>query len=148
MVNDIWALYYHKLSTDADPHHGLCPKGETSWCGYQKAVSEKRTYSHKNSVPVPIMEFIKPVFKSLADKELLNKCLHGKTQNPNESVNAVIWSRLPKTGFVGIKTLHFGVYDAVSTFNSGNVTKCMVLSNLGMNIGKNTIFSMKKMDER
>lgn len=30
MVKDIWALYYHKLSTDDDPHHGLCPKGETS----------------------------------------------------------------------------------------------------------------------
>lgn len=147
MVKDIWALYYHKVSTDDDPHHGLCPKGETSWCGYQKAIFGNKTYSHKNSVPVCIMEFIKPIFRSLSDKELLKKCLHGKTQNPNESVNAVIWSRLPKTGFVGLKTLHLGVYDAVSSFNNGNVTKCMVLHKLGMDIGKHTIMSMKKLDE-
>lgn len=77
----------------------------------------------KNSVPVPIMDFIKPVFKSLSDRSLLRKCLHGQTQNPNESVNSVIWARLPKIWFVGIRTVHLGVYDAVSTFNCGNVTK-------------------------
>lgn len=30
---DIWTLYFLKLSTDEDPHHGLCPKGKKSWCG-------------------------------------------------------------------------------------------------------------------
>lgn len=147
MMKDIWALYFHKLSSDSDPHHGLCPKGETSWCGYQKASAKGERYSHKNSIPVAVMEFIKPVFKSLSNKELLRKCLHGKTQNPNESVNAVIWSRLLKTGFVGLKTLHFGVYDAVSVFNSGNVTKCKLFHKLKMDIGKFTVLSMKKMDQ-
>ena len=76
------------------------------------------------------MEFIKPVFKSLSETELLKKCLHKQTQNPNESVNSVIWARLPKVGFVRIKILHFGVYEAVSTFNCGQITNCKVLSKL------------------
>lgn len=143
----MWATYFHKLSTDDNPHHGLCPKGENSWCGYQRAVHAKQTYTHKNSVPLPIMEFMKPVFESLSDMDLLKKCVHGKTQNPNESVNAVIWSPLPKTGFVGIRTLHLGVYDAVSAFNCGNISKCMVLDKLGICVGKYTVLSMRKMDD-
>lgn len=148
MRNDVRALFYHKQSTDENPHHELCPKGENSWCSFQKSVANKLPYSHKNSVPVPIMDFIKPVFKSLSDRSLLRKFLHGQTQNPNESVNSVIWARLPKIGFVGIKTLHLGVYDTVSTFNCGNVTKCMILQKLGITIGKNTIAIMKEVDKR
>ncbi|GFV32518.1 hypothetical protein TNCV_1054991 [Trichonephila clavipes] len=35
---------------------------------------------------------------------LIEKCLHGRTQNPNESFNKCIWERIPKTVFVGIET--------------------------------------------
>lgn len=106
MRNDVWVLFYHKRSTGEDPHHELCPKGENSRCCFQQAVDNKLPNCHKNSVPVHIMDFIKPVFKSLSDRSLLRKCLHGQTQIPNESVNSVMWARLPKIGFVGIKTLH------------------------------------------
>lgn len=147
MRRQVWANVFHKYSIDEDPHHGLCPKGEDSWCGYQKAVAKNGTYKHQNSIPQPIMDFIKPVFQSLADVELLKKCTLEKTQNPNESVNSVIWSRLPKVGFVGIKTLHLGVYDAVASFNCGNTTKCEVFRKLGINIEKNTILAMKELDK-
>lgn len=30
MEKDVWAIYYHKLSTDSDPQHGLCPEGKES----------------------------------------------------------------------------------------------------------------------
>jgi hypothetical protein len=30
MKQNVWAIYFHKISTDSEPHHGLCPKGETS----------------------------------------------------------------------------------------------------------------------
>ncbi|GFW84755.1 uncharacterized protein TNCV_680431 [Trichonephila clavipes] len=45
------------------------------------------TYHHKNSLPVDVVEAMRPVFRDLANPELLKKCLHGGTQNPNESVN-------------------------------------------------------------
>lgn len=123
MKQSIWTLYYHKLSKDEDPKHGLCSRGEESWCKFQRAVVTGETYHHKNSIPVSIMKFIKPVFESLSEGELLQKCLQKQTQNPNESVNSVIWARMPKSGFVGIKTLYFGAYQAVSTFNIGHITK-------------------------
>ncbi|GFY04897.1 uncharacterized protein TNCV_2175531 [Trichonephila clavipes] len=70
---------------------------------------------------------MRPVFKDLANPELLKKCLHGGTQNPNESVNNVIWSRVPKKTFVQLEVLSLGTYDAVSSFNMGNVSKLEIL---------------------
>ncbi|GFV54952.1 uncharacterized protein TNCV_3144911 [Trichonephila clavipes] len=63
------------------------------------------SYHHKNSLPVDVVEAMRPVFRDLANPELLKKCLHGGTQNPNESVNNVIWSRVPKKTFVQLEVL-------------------------------------------
>jgi hypothetical protein len=41
----------------------------------------------------------------IANDKLLSKCLDGKTQNQNESLNGMIWNRLPKTVFVGDESL-------------------------------------------
>lgn len=147
MKQAVWALYYHKISTDEEPHHGLCPKGEGSWCKYQKAIVTKEKYTHSHSIPVPIMETIKPVFQALSKPELLKKCLHGRTQNPNESLNNIIWNRIPKTVFVGIKTLHFGVYEAIASFNDGYIVKCRTLEKLDIEPGKNMIEAMKAADK-
>ncbi|GFT97511.1 uncharacterized protein TNCV_386821 [Trichonephila clavipes] len=38
MSKSIWAIYFHKLSTDENPQHSLCPMGEESWCGYNKSI--------------------------------------------------------------------------------------------------------------
>jgi hypothetical protein len=62
MKKAIWAIYYHKISTDQEPAHGLCPPGIDSWCGFQRALVTKDVYQHKSSIPKPIMKYIKPVF--------------------------------------------------------------------------------------
>ena len=49
----------------------------------------------------------------------LKKCLHGKTQNANESFNGMIWNRIPKATHVGISNLSLGVYDGIAYFNYG-----------------------------
>ena len=46
-------------------------------------------------------------------------CLHGKTQNRNESFNASTWEHVPKTKYVLLTQFKFGLYDAVSNFNIG-----------------------------
>ncbi|GFT71687.1 uncharacterized protein TNCV_1293691 [Trichonephila clavipes] len=79
-----------------------------------KAELLGETYHHKNSLPVDVVEAMRRVFRDLANPELLKKCLHGGTQNPNESVNIVIWSRVPKKTFVQLEVLSLGTYDAVS----------------------------------
>jgi hypothetical protein len=45
--------------------------------------------------------------------------LDGETQNQNESINGMIWKRIPKNIFVGFDVLELGVYDAVAHFNIG-----------------------------
>ncbi|GFX23734.1 uncharacterized protein TNCV_3596761 [Trichonephila clavipes] len=98
MKRAIWAIYFHKLSTEDNPQHALCP----------------------------------------LEKDLLKKCLHGRTQNPNESFNKCIWERIPKSVFVGIETLKFGVMDAVICFNNGYVSRIKVFEALGIKPGYNT----------
>ncbi|GFV52663.1 uncharacterized protein TNCV_2873341 [Trichonephila clavipes] len=127
MQQAIRAIFLHKLSTDEKPQHGFCPSDSDTWCKFKKAELLGETYHHKNSLPVDVVEAMRPVFRDLANPELLKKCLHGGTQNPNESVNNVIWSRVPKKTFVQLEVLSLGTYDAVSSFNMGNVSKLEIL---------------------
>lgn len=93
------------------------------------------------------MTEIKPIFKDLASPELLKKCLHGGTQNPSESLNNMIWSRVPKKTFVMRNTLEFGVYEALACFNLGNIARCKVLAKLGIVPGVNCVSVLKTLDE-
>ncbi|GFY03563.1 uncharacterized protein TNCV_3212001 [Trichonephila clavipes] len=138
MKRAIWAIYFHKLSTEDNPQHALCPLGEDSWCGYNRSIVTGEFYIHKHSLPESILLKVKKVFRDLTEKDLLKKCLHGRTQNPNESFNKCIWERIPKTVFVGIETLKFGVMDAVICFNDGYVSRIKVFEALGIKPGYNT----------
>ena len=62
---------------------------------------------------------LKPIFIELSSDTLLKTCLHGLTQNQNESFNATIWERIPKTHFLSRIVLDLGVYDAVGNFHIG-----------------------------
>jgi hypothetical protein len=85
------------------------------------------------------MDELKPVFRDLSSVGLLKRCLHGKTQNPNESLNSVIWTRIPKTVFVIRDTLKFGVYGAVLCFNAGVAKMNDVLTILGARSGSDAL---------
>ena len=148
MRKDIWATYFHKLSKDDKPQHGLCPKGVDSWCGFQKAAATGTTYTHKHCLPEAVMLQIKPIFRDLSDRNLLNRCLHGRTQNPNESFNHCIWARIPKTVFVGIETLKFGVLDSVICFNDGTMKRGEVFRKIGLEPGNNFQSAFRKIDRQ
>lgn len=149
MKQAVWAEFFHLASSNENPTHQLCPSDENTWCKFQKAKLANETYDHKKHthLPIAIMTEIKPIFKDLARPELLQKCLHGGTQNPSESLNNVIWTRLPKKTFVMRTALELGVYEAVASFNNGNITKCKILNHLGMLPGNKCIDWCKKADE-
>jgi len=147
MQRAIWAIFLHKASTDQNPQHGFCPTDNKTWCGYNLAIQNNTTYVHRHSIPEAIIEKMKPTFKDLSHTDLLKKCLHGNTQNPNESLNNVIWSRVPKSTFVQIETLKLGAYDAVAHFNIGHVSKIRVLQKLGITPGKYMVSTMRRLDE-
>ena len=75
MKRAIWAIFFHKLSTDKKPMHSLCPKD--GWCQYN---TDRNSYKQKHSHPEDAINEIKPTFRDLANPELLKKCIHGKTK--------------------------------------------------------------------
>lgn len=124
MKTAIWSEYFHLSSTDNNPQHTMCPKDPDTWCKYQKSILEKVEYKHAEHTHLPacVLEEIKPIFRDLTNPVLLARCAHGETQNMAEYLNNVIWSRIPKRVFVRLSTLKLGVYDAIASYNKGNVT--------------------------
>ena len=60
-----------------------------------------------------------PIIIDLQADKLLQKCLHGETQNNNEGLNSIIWSRVPKSIFVSKPIIELGTYSAILHFNDG-----------------------------
>ena len=88
MKNAVLASLFHCASNESQPLHTYCPVGTNSWCGYQQ---DKGSYKHGSGLPLDVIAKVKPVYQRLSEEELLSKCLHGKTQNQNESLNGMIW---------------------------------------------------------
>lgn len=141
MREAVWAEYHHLISTNYVPLHGLCPTGPETRCKFKKAEAEGELYDHSKHflIPTPIIEEIRPIFQDLSHTDLLRRCLHGGTQNANESLNSIIWSRVPKSTFVMKQSFEFGVNEAVACYNIGNIAKCQILKILGFSPGENCI---------
>lgn len=148
MRKAIWAIYCHYKSTDKDPMHYFCPTDTTTWCDYQKAVlaGSVSSYKHKKSVPIPVMEEIKPIFTELSAPKLLKKCLGGKTQNCNESFNSTVWKYCPKTSGSSKTVADIATNEAVVIFNEGMTGRLNILKQLGCEIGQFSVTSALQAD--
>ena len=67
---------------------------------------------------------------------MIQKCLHGKTQNANECFNGMIWERLPKKQYVGLEKLKLGVSDAIANFNYGKKASIDIMTKMNLVPGK------------
>jgi len=154
------ATLFHVASSAKNNYHAHCPTGESSCCRFNSdKVTGLSTYKPGAGLPLTVITHIKPIYEVLSKDELLEKCVHGKTQNQNESFNALIWERLPKTTYVSLTTSKFGTYDAVAHFNIGRKSSVLIFENLGMIPGrymtkgcstinrKRLYFTNKKSDE-
>ncbi|GFV16011.1 uncharacterized protein TNCV_2197921 [Trichonephila clavipes] len=138
MRKAVWAVYFHIRSSDEEPLHSFCPVGPNSWCKYQNQVVEGsvETFRHSNKLPVAVMDAIKPVFNDLSQPKLLQKCLGGKTQNNNESINSLIWKLCPKTLGCGKKIVDISTNEAIVIFNDGNQGRLKIMQSLGLTVGQ------------
>lgn len=103
------------------------------------------TYKHTNNIPKAVMDVVKPVFKDLANTQLLQKCLEGYTQNANESVNSVIWTYCPKAKNHGVVVVEIGTAIAVSIFNVGAAALIKIMEEMGLQVGQ---FARKFCEEK
>ena len=62
---------------------------------------------------------VKDVYFSLTEKELLERCLMGMTQNANESLHSKIWGKASKIKFIERRRLQFITQATVIYHNIG-----------------------------
>ncbi|GFW36275.1 uncharacterized protein TNCV_4931371 [Trichonephila clavipes] len=135
-----------KGSTDDEPMHWFCPTNPNTWCKYNAAINNNlQNYKHKPSVAKAVRDVIKPVFADLSHPALLKKCLGGKTQNPNESLNSLIWKFCPKT--IGSR-LQIAANLETSVFNDGNQILITILEKFGLKINRNVCVPLAERDNR
>ncbi|KAE8749128.1 hypothetical protein FOCC_FOCC004036 [Frankliniella occidentalis] len=92
---EINAALDHMNSTDKKPKHTKCPKG------------------------VEMFAKVKPIYKRMTEKALLERCVNLSTQNPNECLHSVIWNKCPKEIFVSRRRYEIAATRGVGEFNMG-----------------------------
>ncbi|GFW36693.1 uncharacterized protein TNCV_1956931 [Trichonephila clavipes] len=133
MRKAIWAVWGHSCSTDDEPMHWFCPTNPNTWCKYNAAINNNlQNYKHKLSVAKAVRDVIKPVIADLSHPALLKKCLGGKTQNSNESLNSLIWKFCPKTIGSSLQIAEIAANLATSVFNDGNQILITILEKFGL----------------
>ncbi|GFU70635.1 CCHC-type domain-containing protein [Trichonephila clavipes] len=105
--------------------------GSESWCRYQRAKAAGSLLKEiEQGLPNKIINQIKPTYLKLCNETLLKKCLHGKTQNCNESYNNILWNIVPKNIFIGLETFRLGALLALILYNSGYAGILSVIRNV------------------
>ncbi|KAK7089330.1 uncharacterized protein [Littorina saxatilis] len=135
MKQDIWAIYNHRRRD-----HTNCG----NWCPSKTGRGEP----DRNAFPDFVCDAIRPVFETLTQDSLLERCLHGGSQNTNESLHNMIWERCPKTTYVGRKRLCIAVADATIVYNEGELGRLDIFSELGMEPGVWTTQCMTTLDRK
>ncbi|KAK6968219.1 hypothetical protein BgiMline_028081 [Biomphalaria glabrata] len=101
------------------------------WCPKEQNIA----VANKNKLPKYITDAMKPIFEKLTSDVLLQKCLHGGTQNANESFHNLISKRCLENQFVGRKRLEIAVLDATIVYNDGELGRRQILTLLGLQLG-------------
>ncbi len=149
MEKAVNASLKHCASSAQNPMHDDCPKGEDSWCGWQRdQASGEEKYKDKGGIPEAVFEKVEEVFKDLSKPELLSRCLEGLTQNQNESFNGLLWSICPKEVFVGSATLRLSLGMAVLMFNEGLGGIGKIMDACGCPVSASNKAILRKMDEQ
>ena len=104
------------------------------------------TKNVKCQITEPIYKLIRPLWLRLSDNELLEKCLHGRTQNVNEAFNAFVWKCAPKDVFVGKNVLDIAVASAVVAFNDGAGGIINIMDKIDLHTGHFSIAASRSAD--
>ena len=142
----VGAVLYHCTEfNNSESCHQLCPRGPDTWCKYWK---DPENYQEIKGMAIVIHQLIKPIFTDLINESLLKR-LHGETQNANESINNITWTKCPNNIYVQRNVLEMRVASAVINFNDGSCGILNVFTNAGMQAGYFTkMFCLKKDESR
>ncbi|KAK7881448.1 hypothetical protein WMY93_029857 [Mugilogobius chulae] len=148
MKTEIWAGLLHNMSTDERPLHTRC---SPAWCWYRQAEEsglppESHKHHNKNFLAHEVGKKLIPIYHRMSSDSLLKRMQHGGTQNANECLNSVIWSRCPKTVFVGKGRVEAAASMAIATFNEGATAMLSVMEKLWLQTTAITIDTCEEAD--
>ena len=129
----IKASLYHSVKLPDKERHQYCPKHKKSWCPYQKSIAlgEAPTYENKTYHLDPVfIEYLTPLYDRLSTPKLLKRCVPGYSQNANESVNGIVWTKCPKHLHKGAKRVETAAGSATLQFNGGATNRQHVMDNM------------------
>ncbi|GFU54170.1 dopamine D2-like receptor [Trichonephila clavipes] len=149
MMSSVIAAFFHCVSGKNNSLHGQCPEGSESWCRYQRAKSAGSPLKEiEQRLPNKIINQIKPTYLKLCNETLLKKCLHGKTQNCNESYNNILWNIVPKNIFIGLETFRLGALLALILYNSSYADILSVIRNVNGSLPESVAQELLKLDKQ
>ena len=143
MRNAVWAILYHSTKMeDRSKQHQFC---SDTWCKWkQDQASGESTYSDKQCLPNVFFEVLKPLFTRLSDERLLQRVMHGYTQNPNESLHSIIWKKAPKHLYHSLPAIQVAVYSAIMQYNKGFIMHASMMEAAGLRSYKFTTINAQR----
>lgn len=134
--NIITILHHCVKSSDNAKQHRFCPPGDSSWCKWQQdQATGTSTYKGDDCLPELFLEALKPIFVSLSHSKLLERCVWGKTQNPNKSINATVCVRCPKHKHNGVKVVRCAAASPICHFHRGAESRERLMERLSISGG-------------
>ena len=95
------------------------------------------------------LDLLEPLYTNhLASFELLSECLPGVTQNVRESINSILWQKVPKHKFHGTKRVHIGACSTVIYYNQGATGKFSVLILMSLPLFHNALEVARGKDQQ
>ena len=89
-------------------------------CRYEcDQVEKTTTYSQDKFLQPVFRNELKPLFTRLSGTKLLQGCLKGLTQNANEAISSLLWSRCPKRVFCSKTKLEAYAAVSITEWNTG-----------------------------
>ena len=114
MKKSIMAIQHHMIKSSTkslEEQHQYSPQDELTWCKYwrEKLFGDGK-YSEENRLPSIFHDELSPIFDTLSQDELLNRCLKRLTQNQHETLNGQLWTKgCPKKKYCGINLVTIAV---------------------------------------
>ena len=123
------ALYI--LLKHAAGDHFDCPSGEDTWCRWNRTSGTSIPTSVSTFTPTDIQK-IREVLNTYASPEFCSHLTLGLTQNANESLHNMIWSRCPKNVYVSPRSIRISTALAILTFNETELSLFGIMTDLGL----------------
>jgi hypothetical protein len=149
MHEAIWASFHHMSSTDGKHNHSLCPKGKTSWCFFQQAQAKGEVpgkHPEHDHLPAVVSKGLMPIYEKMANKDLLQRCVAGKTTNPNEAIHNVLWDQCSKEIFVSLSQVRIACINTIHQYNEGHIGLARQMSSLKLPMSPEAGYRMTKID--